>query len=180
MTATNYSSTSISVADLETLKLHSQGNGSKVYKPLGDIKILMEFMDSGNLETLLKDNGTFSEAKLAYVAHQVLSGLNYLHTHNIAHRDIRPTNILVNSNMEVKITDFGISEIMSLTSDDACSSPVGTFSYRSPERFNKENCCDIYSGYASDIWSFSLTIMELYVGRYPLLPMFGLIFEHWA
>ncbi|KAB2625577.1 mitogen-activated protein kinase kinase 9-like [Pyrus ussuriensis x Pyrus communis] len=139
-------------------------------QPLGDIKILMEFMDSGSLETLLKDNGTFSEAKLAHVARQVLSGLNYLHTHNIAHRDIKPANILVNSNMEVKIADFGISKIMSLTSDGACSSPVGTFAYMSPERFNKENCGGTYSGYASDIWSFGLTIMELYVGRYPLLP----------
>ncbi|KAM0966739.1 hypothetical protein ACFX14_022382 [Malus domestica] len=221
MTATNYSSTSISAADLETLELLGQGNGGKVYKvrhkqtsstyalklvsnhsdhtvrcnlsreieilrctdsshivrceaffeqPLGDIKILMEFMDSGSLETLLKDNGTFSEAKLAHVARQVLSGLNYLHTHNIAHRDIKPANILVNSNMEVKIADFGISKIMSLTSEGACSSPVGTFAYMSPERFNKENCGGTYSGYASDIWSFGLTIMELYVGRYPLLP----------
>ncbi|CAN6547678.1 unnamed protein product [Malus baccata var. baccata] len=69
----------------------------------------MEFMDSGSPEALLKDNGTFSEAKLAHVARQVLSGLKYLHTHNIAHNDIKPANILVYSNMEVKIADFGIS-----------------------------------------------------------------------
>ncbi|KAM1380656.1 hypothetical protein ACFX2I_022356 [Malus domestica] len=160
MTDTNYSSTSISAADLETLELLGQGNGGKVYKvrhkqtsstyalklvsnhsdptvrcnlfreieilrctdfphivrceaffeqSLGVIKILMEFMDSGSLEALLKDNGTFSEAKLAHVARQVLSGLKYLHTHNIAHNDIKPANTLVNSNMEVKIADFGIS-----------------------------------------------------------------------
>ncbi|KAM1067215.1 hypothetical protein ACFX1Q_023320 [Malus domestica] len=125
MTDTNYSSTSISAADLETLELLGQGNGGKVYKVRhkqtsstyalklvsnhSDPTILMEFMDSGSLEALLKDNGTFSEAKLAHVARQVLSGLKYLHTHNIAHNDIKPAHILVNSNMEVKIADFGIS-----------------------------------------------------------------------
>ncbi|CAN6551915.1 unnamed protein product [Malus baccata var. baccata] len=89
---------------------------------LGDIKILMEFMDSGTLETLLIDNGAFSEAKLAHVPRQVLSDRNYLHTHNITHR----ANLLVNSNMEVKIPDFGVSKIVLLTSDGACSSPIGT------------------------------------------------------
>ncbi|KAM1216530.1 hypothetical protein ACFX2J_012802 [Malus domestica] len=147
--AANYSSASISVADLETLELLGQGNGGKVYKCnlfreieilhrtdsphivrceaffeqlLGDIKILMEFMDSGTLETLLIDNGAFSEAKLAHVPRQVLSDRNYLHTHNITHR----ANLLVNTNMEVKIPDFGVSKIVLLTSDGACSSPIGT------------------------------------------------------
>ncbi|RXH78435.1 hypothetical protein DVH24_001953 [Malus domestica] len=119
--AANYSSASISVADLETLELLGQGNGGKVYKLLGDIKILMEFMDSGTLETLLIDNGAFSEAKLAHVPRQVLSDRNYLHTHNITHR----ANLLVNTNMEVKIPDFGVSKIVLLTSDGACSSPIG-------------------------------------------------------
>ncbi|KAM1378089.1 hypothetical protein ACFX13_040230 [Malus domestica] len=129
----------------------------------------MEYMDSGTLETLLKSNGTFSELKLAYVARQVLNGLNYLHTHKIIHRDIKPTNLLVNCLMEVKIADFGVSKIMCRTLD-ACNSYVGTCAYMSPERFDPDTYGGNYNGYASDIWSLGLTLMELYMGHFPFLP----------
>ena len=75
---------------------------SIIEKPSGDVAILMEYMDSGTLETQLKTHGTFSESKLSRVAKQVLNGLNYLHSHKIIHRDIKPANLLVNSKMEVK------------------------------------------------------------------------------
>ncbi|BFG14537.1 mitogen-activated protein kinase kinase 9 [Prunus yedoensis var. nudiflora] len=138
-------------------------------KPSGDIGILMEYMDSGNLETLLKAQGTFSEPNLAHVARQVLNGLNYLHTNKIIHRDIKPANVLVNSNMEVKIADFGVSKILCRTSD-VCNSYVGTCAYLSPERFDPDTYGGNYSGYAGDIWSVGLTLMELYMGHFPLLP----------
>lgn len=138
-------------------------------KPSGDIAFLMEYMDFGTLETLLRSHGTFSEAKLAHVAKQVLNGLNYLHSHKIIHRDIKPTNLLVNSKMEVKIADFGVSKIMCRTLD-ACNSYVGTCAYMSPERFDPETYGGNYNGYASDIWSLGLTLMELYMGHFPLLP----------
>ncbi|ONI29300.1 hypothetical protein PRUPE_1G191900 [Prunus persica] len=138
-------------------------------KPSGDIGILMEYMDSGTLETLLKAQGTFSEPNLAHVARQVLNGLNYLHTNKIIHRDIKPANVLVNSNMEVKIADFGVSKILCRTSD-ACNSYVGTCAYMSPERFDPDTYGGNYNGYAGDIWSLGLTLMELYMGHFPLLP----------
>ncbi|CAB4292774.1 unnamed protein product [Prunus armeniaca] len=135
-------------------------------KPSGDIRILM---DSSTLETLLKAQGTFSEPNLAHVARHVLNGLNYLHTNKIIHRDIKPGNVLVNSNMEVKIADFGVSKILCRTSD-ACNSYVGTCAYMSPERFDPDTYGGNYSGYAGDIWSLGLTLMELYMGHFPLLP----------
>ncbi|KAJ7970245.1 Mitogen-activated protein kinase kinase [Quillaja saponaria] len=138
-------------------------------KPSGEIAIAMEYMDLGTLDTLLKSNGTFSEAKLALVACQVLNGLSYLHAYNIIHRDIKPSNLLVNKNMEVKIADFGVSKIMCRTLD-ACNSYVGTCAYMSPERFDPETYGGNYNGYASDIWSLGLTLMELYMGHFPFLP----------
>ncbi|CAJ1936566.1 unnamed protein product [Sphenostylis stenocarpa] len=139
-------------------------------KPSGDVAILMEYMELGTLETLLKSNGTFSEAQLASVARQVLSGLTYLHAHKIIHRDIKPSNLLVNKNMEVKIGDFGVSKVMSRTLD-ACNSYVGTSAYMSPERFDPDSYGGNYNGYAADIWSLGLTLFELYVGHFPFLPM---------
>ncbi|KAJ9141576.1 hypothetical protein P3X46_032097 [Hevea brasiliensis] len=137
-------------------------------KPSGDIGILMEYMDLGTLDTLLQKQGTFSEAKLAHVARQVLNGLNYLHSHKIIHRDIKPSNLLVKNGMEVKIADFGVSKIMHRTLD-ACNSYVGTCAYMSPERFDPDTYGGNYNGYAADIWSLGLTLLELYLGHFPYL-----------
>ncbi|KAF8389707.1 hypothetical protein HHK36_024226 [Tetracentron sinense] len=138
-------------------------------KPAGDIAILMEYMDSGTLETLRKSNGTFNEASLANIARQILNGLNYLHAHKIVHRDIKPSNLLVNKKMEVKIADFGVSKIMCRTLDP-CNSYVGTCAYMSPERFDPDTYGANYNGYAGDIWSLGLTLLELYLGHFPFLP----------
>ncbi|XP_028756647.1 mitogen-activated protein kinase kinase 9-like [Neltuma alba] len=138
-------------------------------KPSGDVAILLEYMDSGTLDTLLKKNGTFSESQLAAVARQVLNGLSYLHANNVIHRDIKPSNLLVNQNMEVKISDFGVSKVMCRTLD-ACTSYVGTCAYMSPERFDPDRYGGNYNGYAADIWSLGLTLFELYVGHFPFLP----------
>ncbi|XP_004299508.1 PREDICTED: mitogen-activated protein kinase kinase 9-like [Fragaria vesca subsp. vesca] len=140
-----------------------------IEKPTGDMWILMEYMDSGTLESLLKQQGTFSEAKLVHVARQVLNGLNYLHGQKIIHRDIKPANLLVNSNMEVKVADFGVSKMLCRTLDN-CNSYVGTCAYMSPERFDPDTYGGNYNGYASDIWSLGLTLMELYMGHFPFLP----------
>lgn len=137
-------------------------------KPNGDVAILLEYMDAGTLDHLLKTTGTFSEETIAAVAKQILNGLNYLHSHKIVHRDIKPSNLLVNENMEVKIADFGVSKIMRRTLDP-CNSYVGTCAYMSPERFDPDAYGGNYDGYAGDIWSFGLTLMELYLGYFPLL-----------
>lgn len=146
--------------------IHCHGISEKVD---GDIWILMEYMDAGTLDTLLKVNGTFNEQNLSRVATQILNGLQYLHAHKIIHRDIKPANLLVNSQMEVKISDFGVSKIM-CRSLDPCNSYVGTCAYMSPERFDPETYGQNYNGYAADIWSLGLTMLELYMGHFPLLP----------
>ncbi|CAM8940726.1 unnamed protein product [Rhodiola kirilowii] len=138
-------------------------------QPSGDIAILMEYMDSGTLDTLLRSSGNFSEALLSIVARQVLHGLTYLHSHKIIHRDIKPSNLLVNARMEVKISDFGVSKVM-CRSLDSCNSYVGTCAYMSPERFDPDTYGSNYDGYAGDIWSLGLTLLELYMGYFPLLP----------
>ncbi|KAM7257226.1 hypothetical protein ACFE04_013682 [Oxalis oulophora] len=135
----------------------------------GDICILMEYMERGSLDTVMKNNsGFFTESNLKDVANQMLKGVDYLHANQIYHRDIKPSNFLVNNKMEIKIADFGVSKIMSRTLE-RCNSYVGTCAYMSPERFDStlEKNVDAYSG---DIWSVGLTLLELYMGRYPLLP----------
>ncbi|XP_073317482.1 mitogen-activated protein kinase kinase 9-like [Primulina huaijiensis] len=136
--------------------------------PGGDIAICMEYIDMGTLETLAENGVSLSEQLLSKICHQVLSGLEYLHSHKIIHRDLKPSNILIDSKMEVKISDFGVSKIMQRTLDP-CNSYVGTCAYMSPERFDPDTYGSNYDGYAGDIWSLGLTLLELYMGHFPYL-----------
>lgn len=137
-------------------------------KPSGEITIAMEYMDLGTLDSVLREKGLFSENMLVDVARQLLNGLNYLHGLKIVHRDIKPSNLLVNKNLQVKIADFGVSKIV-CRSLEACNSFVGTCAYMSPERFDPDRYGGSYNGFSADIWSFGLTLLELYLGYFPLL-----------
>ncbi|XP_069338675.1 dual specificity mitogen-activated protein kinase kinase 1 isoform X2 [Eulemur rufifrons] len=95
--------------------------------------------------------------------HMVIKGLTYLREkHKIMHRDVKPSNILVNSRGEIKLCDFGVSGQLI---DSMANSFVGTRSYMSPERLQGTH----YS-VQSDIWSMGLSLVEMAVGRYPIPP----------
>ncbi|KAL4589326.1 hypothetical protein LXL04_002232 [Taraxacum kok-saghyz] len=128
----------------------------------GEIQVLLEYMDGGSLE------GTHisHEASLADLTRQVLSGIYYLHRRKIVHRDIKPSNLLINSKKQVKIADFGVSRILAQTMDP-CNSSVGTIAYMSPERINTDLNHGKYDGFAGDIWSLGVSILEFYLGRFP-------------
>ena len=135
----------------------------------GNVKILLEFMNIGSLDKILKDikkkkfnPPCIPEIILSKITKQILLGLRYLHKekHQI-HRDIKPANILMNSAGIVKLTDFGISR--SLENNQIYSKTfVGSRSYMSPERITGKK----YS-YSSDIWSVGLVIYELATGKEP-------------
>ncbi|KAL6335806.1 hypothetical protein AAG906_039569 [Vitis piasezkii] len=103
---------------------------------------------------------------LSDLAFQILSGLHYLHRRKIVHRDIKPSNLLINARRQVKIADFGVSRILAQTMDP-CNSSVGTIAYMSPERINTDLNHGRYDGYAGDIWSLGVSILEFYLGRFP-------------
>jgi mitogen-activated protein kinase kinase 1 len=130
----------------------------------GAINIVLEFMDKGTLLDILKKVKKIPEEILGMICIQILKGFDYLHRGmRILHRDIKPTNILVNSKGLVKIADFGVSSSVydSLVGRNTL---VGTFVYMSPERIDNKQ----YS-FVSDIWSFGLSIVECAIGYYPYL-----------
>ncbi|KAJ4958087.1 hypothetical protein NE237_025198 [Protea cynaroides] len=128
----------------------------------GEIQVLLEYMDCGSLE----GKHIAHEQTLASFAHQILSGLAYLHRRRIVHRDIKPSNLLINTKNQVKIADFGVGRILDQTMDP-CNSSVGTIAYMSPERINTDLNHGGYDGYAGDIWSLGVSILEFYLGRFP-------------
>ncbi|XP_073117681.1 mitogen-activated protein kinase kinase 4-like [Elaeis guineensis] len=145
------------------------------YDRAGEIHILLEYMDGGSLD----GRRIASEPVLADVARQVLAGLAYLHRRRIVHRDIKPSNLLINAARQVKIADFGVSRILAQTMDP-CNSSVGTIAYMSPERINTDLNKGVYSGYSGDVWSFGLSMLEFYLGRFPFGEQLGRQGGDWA
>ncbi|CAN6309616.1 unnamed protein product [Urochloa humidicola] len=134
----------------------------------GDVALLLELVDGGSLDAVVARRGAFPEPALAEVAAQVLAGLAHLHGRRVVHRDVKPANLLVGAAGEVKIADFGIARVLS-RGGDHCAVYEGTAAYMSPERFDTER-----HGHAdpraADVWGLGVTILELLMGRYPLLP----------
>ncbi|XAR53456.1 Mitogen-activated protein kinase kinase [Bertholletia excelsa] len=131
----------------------------------GAVSIILEYMDGGSLADFLKKVKSIPESYIAAICKQVLKGLWYLHHEkHIIHRDLKPSNLLVNHRGEVKITDFGVSAILSSTSGMA-NTFVGTYNYMSPERISGEKY-----GYRSDIWSLGLVLLECATGHFPYSP----------
>lgn len=132
----------------------------------GAVYMCMEYMDGGSLDKIYdKDNGVKSEACLAYITECVIRGLKELKDrHNIIHRDVKPTNILVNSLGKVKLCDFGVSGnlVASLAKTN-----IGCQSYMAPERIKSLSPTDNTYSVQSDIWSLGLSILEIAAGQYP-------------
>ncbi|KAF7633830.1 MAP kinase kinase 2 [Meloidogyne graminicola] len=126
-----------------------------------DISICMEFMDGLSLDIVLQTVGRINEKLVGRIAVSVIDGLTYLKEQfNILHRDVKPSNMLVNSRGEIKLCDFGVSCMLI---DSMANSFVGTRSYMAPERLTGAR----YSIH-SDVWSFGLSLVELVIGRYPI------------
>ena len=127
----------------------------------GCIGVIIEYMNKGSIDCFIKKAIDIPENVLAAMTYQVLWGLGYLHYDNKIHRDIKPPNVLINSDGHVKISDFGIAK--ELDSTQALSNTaVGTFKYMSPERL-------LGSRYdkSADIWSVGVMLVELWTHKYP-------------
>ena len=133
----------------------------------------------GSAEDLI---GTKDESAIWRFIHDVSSGLAYLHSKNILHRDIKPDNVLTDAEGDFLITDFGVSTKMkstlrrnstrSMTDDDIS----GTIGYMAPELFSKNP----EAVKATDIWAFGATLFELINGELPFYGQGGIMLEKGA
>jgi mitogen-activated protein kinase kinase len=139
----------------------------------GAVYICMEFMDGGSIDKIYA--GGIPEGVLAKVTLATVQGLKSLKDeHNIIHRDVKPTNILVNTQGQVKICDFGVSGNLVAS---IAKTNIGCQSYMAPERISGGGVAQAganpgggtYS-VQSDIWSLGLSIIECALGKYPYSP----------
>ncbi|KAH6667522.1 BOS5, mitogen-activated protein kinase [Halenospora varia] len=139
----------------------------------GAVYICIEFMDGGSIDKIYGDG--IPENILQKITYCTTQGLKTLKDdHNIIHRDVKPTNILVNTRGQVKICDFGVSGNLVAS---IAKTNIGCQSYMAPERISGGGMSQAganadggtYS-VQSDIWSLGLTIIECAMGRYPYPP----------
>ncbi|XP_010461050.1 PREDICTED: mitogen-activated protein kinase kinase 10-like [Camelina sativa] len=125
---------------------------------------VMELMEKGSLHDALLAQQVFPEPMISALANRILQGLRYLQEMRIVHGDIKPSNLLINEKGEVKIADFGASRIVA----GGEYGSNGTCAYMSPERVDPEKWGFGEVGFAGDVWSLGVVVLECYLGRYPL------------
>ncbi|MCP4135954.1 MAG: AAA family ATPase [bacterium] len=128
--------------------------------------LIMEDFDGIPLQKILRSKKT-NISFFLQIATRLANTLGFLHKKDIIHKDIKPQNILINSNDEkVKLADFGISSVLTRENEEIYNPLVieGTLAYMSPEQTGRMNC-DL--DYRTDLYSLGITFYEMLTGSVP-------------
>ncbi|ORC86246.1 protein kinase [Trypanosoma theileri] len=125
------------------------------------LRIYLEYVSGGSISSVLRTFGPFREKQASIYARQMLSGLAYLHSRNIMHRDLKGDNLLVDPNGTLKISDFGTAK--HLIDAHNHSTLAGTAYFMAPEVILASDTV----GLASDVWSVGCCVIEMLTGEPP-------------
>ncbi|ALC44164.1 SAK [Drosophila busckii] len=127
------------------------------------VYLVLELADNGELQRYMNQQmkRPFTEDETSSILRQVVAGLLYLHSHNIMHRDISLSNLLLSKDMHIKIADFGLATQLKRP-DERHMTMCGTPNYISPEVVSH-----LSHGLPADLWSVGCMVYTLLVGRPP-------------
>ena len=137
-----------------------------VFEENGTAYYVMPFLDGGSLADLVNKHGPLSELKAIEYIKQVGDALDYLHDKSILHLDIKPSNILLNSNDEAVLIDFGISKHYDETGSQTSTTPVGISKGFAPIEQYQQGNINQFSP-ATDIYSLGATLYFILTGKTP-------------
>ena len=123
--------------------------------------IVMELIDGRSLAEEIREHGLISERRTAEIGWHVLGALRAAHREGVAHRDVKPANILLGAD-RVVLTDFGIAAIDDATALTVTGQMVGSPAYLAPERINGRPATA-----AADLWALGVTLYTAVTGRSP-------------
>ena len=125
--------------------------------------IVMEYLDGSDLKARLKRGQRFTQEELVKWWNQLADALNYTHKKGIVHRDIKPGNIFIDNEGNVKLLDFGIAKVRESISKTQTGQKLGTLMYMSPEQVKDSKHID----YRTDVYSLAVTFVHLITGKKP-------------
>ena len=124
--------------------------------------IVMEYVKGVTLKQLLKKRGALTLSECIDIMLQLTDGISHAHASYIIHRDIKPQNIMIQDNGEIKITDFGIAIALNNTQMTQTNSIMGSVHYLPPEQASGK-----VATVKSDIYSMGIMFYELLTGSLP-------------
>ena len=125
--------------------------------------IVMEYLEGTDLKSRLKRGQRFTQEELVKWWNQLVDALNYTHQKGIVHRDIKPGNIFVDREGNIKLLDFGIAKVRESISSTQTGQKLGTLMYMSPEQVRDSKHID----YRTDVYSLAVTFVHLITGKKP-------------
>lgn len=126
-----------------------------------DIYVVMEYVKSGELFDYIVEKGRLQEDEARNFFQQIISGVEYCHRNMVVHRDLKPENLLLDSKCNVKIADFGLSNIM--RDGHFLKTSCGSPNYAAPEVISGK----LYAGPEVDVWSCGVILYALLCGTLP-------------
>ena len=148
-------------------KVYDANINSSIKRPNGNeipvFYILMEYIECGDLFDFIALSGKFNEDTTRYYFSQLLSGIEYLHSNGLVHRDIKAENLLLDSHFNLKIIDFGFTA-PKLGKDNSgyLYTWLGTVGYMAPEIHRK-----MYEGEKVDIFAMGVLLFIMAAANHP-------------
>ena len=150
--------------EIKILRLFMHPHIIRLYEILEtphDIFLVMEYVKSGELFDYIVEKGRLGENEARHFFQQIISGVEYCHRNMVVHRDLKPENLLLDSRNNVKIADFGLSNVM--RDGHFLKTSCGSPNYAAPEVISGK----LYSGPEVDVWSCGVILYALLCGSLP-------------
>nr|XP_022903995.1 serine/threonine-protein kinase BRSK2 [Onthophagus taurus] len=134
---------------------------SDVYENKKYLYLVLEHVSGGELFDYLVKKGRLTPKEARRFFRQIISALDFCHSHSICHRDLKPENLLLDEKNNIKVADFGMASLQPIGSmlETSCGSPH----YACPEVIRGEK----YDGRKADVWSCGVILYALLVGALP-------------